>query len=272
MASQFQQYLRVERLPHVWCPGCGHGMITHALACALAQLELDRSQTVVVGGIGCSGRAAFLFDMDTMHTTHGRAIVFATGLKLVRPTLTVVLTLGDGDAIGIGGNHFIHACRRNIDLTAIIYNNSIYGQTGGQVAPTTPVHKKSTTSPYGNVEPPFDIAKVAIAAGATYVARTTSFDFPDMIKYIKRGIAHKGFSVIEVLTHCPTYYGRLNDLRDPYEMLHTIKEQTVPIEEWAQLTEEEREGKIVIGELHREERPEFVESYYKLIAQMRDGH
>jgi len=268
MAYDFQEYLRLERLPHVWCPGCGHGMITHALACAMAKRELDPAQTVVVGGIGCSGRTAFLFDMDTMHTTHGRAVAFATGLKLVRPTLTVVLALGDGDAIGIGGNHFIHACRRNLDLTAIIYNNSIYGQTGGQVAPTTPSRKKSTTSPYGNLEHPFDIARLAIAAGATYVARTTSFDFPDMIKFIERGIAHKGFSVIEVLTHCPTYYGRLNDLRDPYEMLHTIKEQTVPIEEWAQLTEEERAGKRVIGELHREERPEFVESYYELIAQM----
>ncbi|GBC76422.1 2-oxoglutarate oxidoreductase subunit KorB [bacterium HR07] len=267
---EFKEYLRLERLPHVWCPGCGHGMITHALACAMAELELNPDQTAVIGGIGCSGRAAFLFDMDTMHTTHGRAIVFATGLKLVRPTLTVILTLGDGDAVGIGGNHFIHACRRNLDLTVIIYNNSIYGQTGGQVAPTTPTHKKSTTSPYGNLEHPFDIARLAIAAGATYVARTTSFDFPDMVKFIKRGIEHKGFAVIEVLTHCPTYYGRLNDLRDPYEMLHTIKEQTVPLDEWAQLSEEERAGKIVIGELHREERPEFVESYYQLIAQMRD--
>lgn len=272
---QFQKYLRVEKLPHVWCPGCGHGMITHAIACAMAELELDPDQTSVIGGIGCSGRTAFLFNMDAMHTTHGRALVFATGLKLVRPELTIVLALGDGDAIGIGGNHFIHACRRNLDMTAIIYNNSIYGQTGGQVAPTTPPQKKSTTSPYGNLEHPFDIARLAIAAGATYVARTTSFDFPDMVKYIKRGITHKGFSVIEVLTHCPTYYGRLNDLRDPYEMLHTMKEQTVPLEEWEQLSEEERAGKIVIGELHRQERPEFVESYYQLIAQIqreKDGH
>lgn len=277
MATPFQKYLRVEKLPHVWCPGCGHGMITHAIACAMAELELDPTQTAVIGGIGCSGRTAFLFNMDAMHTTHGRALVFATGLKLVRPELTIVLALGDGDAIGIGGNHFIHACRRNLDMTAIIYNNSIYGQTGGQVAPTTPPQKKSTTSPYGNLEYPFDIARLAIAAGATYVARTTSFDFPDMVEFIKRGITHKGFSVIEVLTHCPTYYGRLNDLRDPYEMLHTIKEQTVPLEEWDQLSEEERAGKIVIGELHRQERPEFVESYYQLIAQMQrekqtDGH
>lgn len=263
-----KEYLRVERLPHVWCPGCGHGMITHALASAMAELELDPDQTAVIGGIGCSGRAAFLFDMDAMHTTHGRAIVFATGLKLVRPQLTIVLTLGDGDAVGIGGNHFIHACRRNLDLTAIIYNNCIYGQTGGQVAPTTPAHKKSTTSPYGNLEHPFDIARLAIAAGATYVARTTSFDFPDMVKFIKRGITHRGFAVIEVLTHCPTYYGRLNDMRDPYEMLHQLKELTVSIEEWEQLTEEERADKIVIGELHYQERPEFVESYYELIAQM----
>ncbi len=268
----YREYLRVERLPHVWCPGCGHGMITHALACAMAELDLDPTKTVVIGGIGCSGRTAFLFNTDAMHTTHGRAVVFATGLKLVRPELTVVLALGDGDALGIGGNHFIHACRRNIDLTAIVYNNSIYGQTGGQVAPTTPLQKRSTTSPYGNLEPPFDIARVAIAAGATYVARTTSFDFPDMVKFIKRGITHKGFSVIEVLTHCPTYYGRLNDLRDPYTMLHNIKEQTVPMEEWDSLSAEERAEKIVIGELHCEERPEFVESYYRLIAQMRDGH
>lgn len=268
MARNFQEYLRLEKLPHVWCPGCGHGMITHALAQAMAELELDSRQTVVVGGIGCSGRAAFLFDMDTMHTTHGRAIAFAAGLKLVRPTLTVLLTLGDGDALGIGGNHFIHACRRNLDLTAIIYNNSIYGQTGGQLAPTTPSYKKSTTSPYGNLEHPFDIARLAAAAGATYVARTTSFDFPDMVKRITRGIAHKGFSVIEVLTDCPTYYGRMNDLRDPYEMLHHLKEHTVPIEDWEKLSDEERTDKIVIGELVCEERPEFVESYYCLIARL----
>ncbi len=263
-----EEYLRVERLPHVWCPGCGHGVITHALACAMAELRLDPDRTAVIGGIGCSGRAAFLFDMDAMHTTHGRAIVFATGLKLVRPQLTVILTLGDGDAVGIGGNHFIHACRRNLDLTAIIYNNSIYGQTGGQVAPTTPPHKKSTTSPYGNLEYPFDIAQLAIAAGATYVARTTSFDFRDMVKFIKRGILHKGFAVIEVLTHCPTYYGRLNEMRDPYEMLHRLKEHTVPLEEWEQLSAEERADKIVVGELHCQERPEFVESYYALITRM----
>jgi 2-oxoglutarate ferredoxin oxidoreductase subunit beta len=243
-------------------------MITHALAQAMAELTLDPRQTVVVGGIGCSGRAAFLFDMDTMHTTHGRAVAFAAGLKLVRPALTVLLTLGDGDALGIGGNHFIHACRRNLDLTAIIYNNSIYGQTGGQLAPTTPLHKKSTTSPYGNLEQPFDIARLTAVAGATYVARATSFDFPDMVKFIKRGIAHKGFSVIEILTNCPTYYGRLNELRDPYEMLHHLKNHTVPIEEWKELSDEERADRIVIGELVCEERPEFVESYYRLIAQV----
>lgn len=258
------QYLRVDKLPHVWCPGCGHGIITHAIAQAMAELKLNPDETVVLGGIGCSGRACFLFEMDTMHTTHGRAVAFATGLKLARPHLKILLVLGDGDALGIGGNHFIHACRRNIDLTAVIYNNSIYGQTGGQLAPTTPPEKRSTTSPYGNIEHPFDIAKLAIAAGASYVARTTSFDFPEAVRFIRNGIAHQGFSVIEVLTQCPTYFGRLNNMRDPHEMLYALRDQTVTWEEFLQLSREEQLEKIPMGEFCREERPEFVESYYRL--------
>ncbi|MCS6902736.1 MAG: thiamine pyrophosphate-dependent enzyme [Candidatus Bipolaricaulota bacterium] len=264
MTRDYRQYLRVEKLPHVWCPGCGHGIITHAIASAMADLQLDPDQIAVLGGIGCSGRASFLFQTDAMHTTHGRAVAFATGLKLARPDLHVLLVMGDGDALGIGGNHFIHACRRNIDLTAVIYNNAIYGQTGGQLAPTTPTEKRSTTSPYGNVEHPFDIARLAMAAGATYVARTTSFDFPEIVRFVRRGMAHKGFSVIEVLTQCPTYYGRLNDLRDPSQMLYEFKSHTVSLEEYHQMSPEEQAGKIPIGEFLCEERAEFIESYYGL--------
>ncbi len=264
MLKDYRQYLRAEKLPHVWCPGCGHGIITHGIAQAMAELKLHADELAVIGGIGCSGRASFLFATDALHTTHGRAVAFATGLKLARPQLKILLVMGDGDALGIGGNHFIHACRRNIDLTAVIYNNAIYGQTGGQLAPTTPTEKRSTTSPSGNIEHPFDIARLAMAAGATYVARTTSFDFAEIVRFVKRGLAHKGFSVIEVLTQCPTYYGRLNDLRDPAQMLYEFKSQTVPWEEYNQMSAEERASKLPVGEfLCTEERTEFVEAYYR---------
>ena len=238
---------------------------------AIDELGLDKDEVVVIGGIGCSSRVVFYLDFNTMHTTHGRAVAFATGVKLFKPELTVILAMGDGDAVAIGGNHFIHAARRNIDLTAIIYNNGNYGMTGGQMGPTTEPGAITATTMYGNIERPMDIVELAIAAGATYVARTTTYDFQELPKFIERAIAHKGFSVVDVLTQCPTFYGRLNRLGDPYKMVHRFKEITVPLEEARVMSPKELEGKVITGEFIREERPEFVESYLKLVRRAREG-
>jgi 2-oxoglutarate ferredoxin oxidoreductase subunit beta len=222
------RYLRREMLPTVWCPGCGNGSIAQALAVALDRLGLAPEQVVVVGGIGCSGRTPFYMKTNALHTTHGRALAFATGLKLARPSLTVVVTSGDGDALAIGGNHFLHAARRNIDLTLLLYNNAIYGMTGGQLAPTTPVGSRTTTSLGGSRENAFDTVQLAMAAGATFVARTTTFDMQEMPLYIERAIRHPGFSVVEILTQCPTYYGRLNRIGDARDMLRWEQDVTEP--------------------------------------------
>jgi len=268
MSKPYQAYLREEELPSVWCPGCGNGVIVKALIDAVIALKLKKDDVVVVGGIGCSGRTPFILDFNTMHTTHGRALAFATGIKLMKPQLKVIVAMGDGDAAAIGGNHFIHACRRNIDLTAVIFNNAIYGQTGGQLAPTTPQGKRSTTSVWGSIDPAFDLCELACSAGASFVARTTVFDFRELRELLKKALAHKGFSVVEVLTSCPTYFGRLNELRDPYEMLHHLKETTFPPEpkEQKALREELREA-LPTGVFCEEERPEYTELYYKLCEQ-----
>lgn len=260
--KHYKEYLRSEELPSVWCPGCGNGVIVKALIDAVAALGFKKDEVVVVGGIGCSGRTPFILDFNTMHTTHGRALAFATGIKLTRPELEVIVAMGDGDAAAIGGNHFIHACRRNIDLTAIVFNNAIYGQTGGQLAPTTPQGKRSTTSLLGNIEPNFDLCELALGAGAGFVARTTTFDFQELERFLKRALAHKGFSIVEVLTPCPTYFGRMNELRDPYEMLQHLKDTTVPQdgpEEEAELAQ-----KLPTGVFKDEQRPEYTELYREL--------
>jgi len=267
-------YLRQEMMPTVWCPGCGHGIIAHGLAKALADLGLDKDQVAYIGGIGCSGRLPFYFDGNAMHTTHGRALAFATGLKLANPGLTVIAAMGDGDTMAIGGNHFIHAARRNIDITAIVMNNAIYGMTGGQGAPTTPLESRSMTSLLGWIEPPFDTVALALAAGATFVARTTTFDFQEMPELIARGIRHHGFSVIEVMSQCPTYYGRLNKLGEAPEMLLYERDRTKLLESFgppAEVTREELVGQLPIGLFRDEERPEYVDQYHGLVARA-GGH
>jgi len=258
MGKNLEAYLRTDAMPTPWCPGCGHGNILRGMLEAFDRLELNLDKVLVIGGIGCSGRTPFFTNTNAMHTTHGRALAFATGAKMANPNLTVMVTMGDGDSVGIGGNHFIHACRRNIDLNAIIFNNSIYGMTGGQSAPTTPLNKKSTTSLDGNFDPPFDIAELSISAGATFVARTTTFDFGEVPKLITRAIEHPGFSVVEILTQCPTYYGRINKLGDPTDMLDYEKDLTEPVEP---ITREEMVGKMPIGVLREEIKPEFIEQY-----------
>lgn len=260
------RYLRQDMMPSVWCPGCGHGTIARGMAAAFDELGLEPGKLVVMGGIGCSGRTPFYFETNAMHTTHGRALAFATGLKLANPALTIVVAMGDGDALAIGAGHFIHAARRNIDLTAIIFNNSIYGMTGGQQAPTSPTASRSTTTPFGSIEPPFDAVELALAAGATYVARTTTFDFDDVKRMIAEAVRHPGFAVVEVLSQCPTYYGRLNRLGEAPDLLEYERQITYDPEEAATLSREELVGRRPLGVFRQELRPEFTREYARLVA------
>ena len=272
MASKLiDKYFREDHLPHIWCPGCGHGVLMRDVAQAVENLGLDKKKVVLVSGIGCSSRAAGYMDFNTMHTTHGRALAFATGIKMARPDLEVICIMGDGDASAIGGNHLIHAARRNIGITAIIFNNNIYGMTGGQYSPTTPYGEKGTTAPYGNIDRSFDIPKVAEAAGATYTARGSAYDAIRTTKLIEEGIRHKGFSVIECASICPTYYGRKNKKGSVVEMYRWQKENSVTVEKAKTMTPEELKGKLVIGELSRDEFPELTEQYQQIIDKFGKG-
>ncbi len=260
--KELLKYLRIDRWPTVWCPGCGNGIILKAFLEAVDQLKLRKDRVAVVSGIGCSSRATGYLDFNTMHTLHGRAISFATGVKLARPEFKVIVMGGDGDLASIGGNHFIHACRRNIDLTVIVFNNMIYGMTGGQYSPTTPEEEMASTAPYGHIEKPFDIVKLALSAGATYVARSTVYHYNLLVRYIREAIEHKGISVVDVITNCHTYYGRYNGMPQPYQMMEYFKENAVTIEKAKDMDEEELEGKIVIGVFKKEEgKPCYLDRY-----------
>lgn len=267
--SEILKYFRENRLPHIWCPGCGHGTITGALVRAIARLKLDKNRIVVVSGIGCSSRAPGYLDFDTLHTTHGRALAFATGIKLSRPDLKVIVMTGDGDSTAIGGNHFIHAARRNIDITTIVMNNDIYGMTSGQYSPMTPTGMFGTTAPYGNVERPFDLAKLAIASGATYVARATSYHAQLLEELLEKALLNKGFSVVEAVSQCPTYFGRKNKLGSAVDMLNWYKERAVNVKAAAVMTPEKLEGKFLIGELYNQPAPEYTASYDTLVDGVR---
>jgi 2-oxoglutarate/2-oxoacid ferredoxin oxidoreductase subunit beta len=206
--------LRNDRMPHIWCPGCGIGTSVNCFARALERTQVPHDDIAIVSGIGCTGRVAGYLNFDSVHTTHGRAIPFATGLKLANPKMKVIVYSGDGDLIAIGGNHFIHAARRNTDLTVICINNFTYAMTGGQVGPTTPIGAVATTMPYGNFERPFNLAHLAESSGAVYVARWTTYHVRQATKAIAEAINKKGFSFVEILAPCPTLYSRRNRLGD----------------------------------------------------------
>ena len=267
MAFDYDKYLRSEHLPHIWCPGCGHGIILKALLRSIDKLALDKNDLMLVSGIGCASRLPGYCDFNTLHTTHGRALPFATGIKLIKPHLRVIVTSGDGDTVAIGGNHFIHSCRRNIDMTLIIFNNLIYGMTGGQTSPTTPSGAKTSTAPFGNMAGHFDFVRLADAAGATYVARATTYHVKLLERVIADAIEHPGFSVVEVLEDCPTAYGRRNKMRSAGEMMKRHKENCVKLEQIERLSIEEVEGKIPIGVFTRKIRQEFVQGHYREIEQ-----
>lgn len=220
-------YLRVDRLPHIWCPGCGLGLVLSGFLRGLLKSRLALDKVAVVSGIGCTGRAAGYLKLDSFHTTHGRAIPFATGLKLANPELKVVVFSGDGDLASIGGNHFIHAARRNIDITVLLVNNFIYGMTGGQLGPTTPLTARTTTSPRGNIEEPFNIPYLAAASGAVYVARWTAAHVRRLEKAMTEALLKKGFSLVEVISPCPTYYGRMNKQSNGLEQMKYYRDNSI---------------------------------------------
>jgi 2-oxoglutarate ferredoxin oxidoreductase subunit beta len=263
-----KEYLRHDKkFPHVWCPGCGNGIVMGALLRAVHSLGLNKDEVVLASGIGCSGRMPTYIDFNTIHTTHGRALTFSTGIKLARPELTVLTVMGDGDATAIGGNHFIHAARRNINLTAIIINNSTYGMTGGQYSPTTPFGSKSTTSVYGHVEHAFNIAELAATAGASFVARSTVYHAAHMEEMIKKAIEKRGFSVVEIISNCHVQHGRRNKLGGAVEMINGFKERSVTVENAAKMSPEELEGKITIGVLADIEKPISTEEYQRVVEE-----
>jgi len=271
-----EKYLRSAMFPTIFCTGCGIGNVLHYTIQAIDNVGLDITQTIFVSGIGCSSRLPGYVKADGLHTTHGRALAFATGIHAANPNLHIIVFTGDGDCVGIGGNHFIHAIRRNIDVTVIAVNNFTYGMTGGQVAPTTPRHAYTTTTPYGNVEHPFDMSVLAKAAGAPYVARWSVTHPYQPIKSIEKGLKRKGFAFIEILSPCPTAYGRYNKLRDIEEMWKWYRENVILIEEYNRImeygTEEEKEAvqeKITIGEFVDIEKPEFMDEWKLLVERTR---
>ncbi|MBN1970725.1 MAG: 2-oxoglutarate ferredoxin oxidoreductase subunit beta [Candidatus Delongbacteria bacterium] len=276
MAFEYEKYLRMDKIPHLWCPGCGIGIVLKAMIRAVDRMGWNKDDVAFVSGIGCTSRSPGYIDVNTLHTTHGRALTFATGIKMAQPTKHLIIFSGDGDATAIGGNHFIHACRRNIDMTYVIVNNNIYGMTGGQHSPTTPVGAFASTTAYGNIDPSFDICNLAEAAGATYVARTTVKKGKILENYIYNGFKNKGFSVIEAVSNCHTQFGSKNKMADPVKLINWINEREVPLAKAKLMTADELRNKVITGEYvtpememtewkyYNRSKSEYCESYDKI--------
>ena len=259
------EYLRDDRMPHIWCPGCGMGSILHCFLDAMIKSGIPADKVVVVSGIGCAGRVAGYVKMDSFHTTHGRAIPFATGLKLANPELKVVVFSGDGDLVAIGGNHFIHAARRNMDMTVILVNNFNYGMTGGQLGPTTPLDARTSTSRYGNIEPTFNVPYLSEACGAVYVARWTALHVRRMEKSFTEALLKKGFSVVEVISPCPVLYGRMNRQPTGLDQMKYYRESSII--KHGDNTKNvgiDFNGKIIVGKFVDIERPTFLDLHERM--------
>nr|WP_287413365.1 2-oxoacid:ferredoxin oxidoreductase subunit beta [Pseudodesulfovibrio sp.] len=265
----FKDYVRARFFPHMWCPGCGHGIVLGSLLRAIHELGLSKNEIVMTSGIGCSSRISGYVDFHSLHTIHGRALTFATGVKLSRPHLKAIVPMGDGDALAIGGNHFIHAARRNIDITAIVMNNRIYGMTGGQFSPLSGLGKKATTAPYTTIDNNFDIVELAKSAGASFVARSTVFHATEAKNILKKAILHKGFSVVEILTQCPTHYGRKNKEGDAVQMMEGYKTNTTKIGS----KKLEKNPNLIQRGIFVEDtdRPEYCEAYDGIIKTAMKG-
>lgn len=259
------KYLRQEMLPSTHCPGCGCGQVLNAFVHAVNDLHIDPQTIIAVTGIGCSSWVPSPYlKCDTLHTTHGRPLAFATGVKVIRPESHVVVIAGDGDLAGIGGNHLIHAARRNVGLAVFLVNNYIYGMTGGQVSPTTPYGMVTTTTPHTNAEYPMNIAEIVAAAGANFVARWTTFHMRPLVGAVKEALQTEGFAFVEIISQCPTSYGRRVGLRDGLAFLEHFRDNSVSVKRAAGMSESELAGKIVVGELARRERMEFTESLRRI--------
>lgn len=267
-----EKYLRRDALPFLWCPGCGNGTILGAAIRAIEELGII-DEIALVGGIGCSGWIPTYINADVMHVLHGRALPCATGLKMSDPRRKVIVFTGDGDCLGIGGNHFIHAARRNMDITVIMVNNQIYGMTGGQVAPTTPSMAKTSTSPSGNPELPFDACALAKGSGATCIARWTAGHPRQLQRAIKEAVSHEGFAFVEVLSQCPTQAGRIiYGTADPASLLDTLTSRTITVASAKKRSPQELRGKFLIGTLFKDaKRPEFSKSYYQTARKLGDS-
>lgn len=277
MENLIEKYFRPGRLPHIWCPGCGNGVITGAIVKAIDKQGLSKDEVALISGIGCSSRSSGYLDFNTANTLHGRALTIATGVKMGNPDLNVVVCSGDGDCTAIGGNHLIHACRRNINMTLVVYNNSIYGMTGGQYSPMTPKGSKATTAPYQTIEPSFNLLELAKAAGATFVARATTYHVPVLVDCIAKGIAHNGFSIIEAVSACPISFGRQNKMGGPAEMMACQRDHGVMVAAWNKMDEEKlaeakAAGKFPIGVLYENnDIPEYTQQYDEIIRRAQGG-
>jgi 2-oxoglutarate ferredoxin oxidoreductase subunit beta len=259
-AHPLRKYTRSHVTRTTTCPGCGIGTVSQAILRAIDELALDMDDFVFVSGIGCSAWIPSPFyAADTLHTTHGRPIAYATGVKLGLPGKNVMVVSGDGDLTAIGGNHLIHAARRNLDLTVVLLNNGIYGMTGGQTAPTTPRGVTTITSPYGTVEHTFDIAPMVTAAGASYVARWTTYHPRQMTRSIKKAIQKKGFALIEAVSQCPVQYGKASKMGGAIDMLKYFKKNSVRLDKAKTMSAEQLAGKITVGEFIDIEKPELTE-------------
>ena len=266
----FSKYLREEMMPHIWCPGCGNGIVLNCFTHALDELKTDLDRLVIVSGIGCIGRTAGYVNADSFHTTHGRALPFATGVKLSNPNLEVVVISGDGDLFAIGGNHFIHAARRNVGIKVLCVNNLNYGMTGGQTGPTTPIDSITPTSPYGNIENPFNLVHLGAASGATYVARWTALHVRRLTLSIKKMLQKKGFSFVEVLSPCPEIYGRHNKMRSGLEMMSWFKRASV-IDNFSDPSKAEiTADRIVVGEFVDTERISYERMLHEKISKINE--
>ncbi len=272
-SETLQKLRKNKKFPTIWCSGCGLGVVMGALIRAIDRLGLKNDDVALVAGIGCTARMPIYLDFNTLHTTHGRALAFATGLKIARPDMKVIAIMGDGDALAIGGNHFIHAARRNIGITALVVNNAIYGMTGGQYSPTTPLNMRATTAPYGNIEPPFPICDMAAAAGAAYVARSTVYHALELDKFLTEAIAKDGFSVVEAVSYCHTTFGRLNKLGTAADMMRALKDTSISQTAYNALSPEQKAAntKIVRGNFINIDRPQYTNTYSNLITRVQGG-
>ena len=271
-AFDIKDYLRLEQFPHFLCPGCGHGIALRALLWAIHEQGIAKDRLAVVTGIGCSGRLSAYIDANTLHVTHGRPLAFAAGLKLARPELEVVVITGDGDCLAIGGNHLIHACRRNLKLTCLMLNNEVYGMTGGQVSPTTSEARFTTTTPEGNMEPAFDACRLAEAAGAGFVGREVTMQVPALKNLIRRGLDYDGFAFIEVLSDCTEIYGRKNDLGSSAEMILNQKRGVRPEHHGETVDIPFRAHRLPTGVLAEHARPEYAATYRRNAQAIKARH